>query len=464
MWKRNTVTINPFPETGENMNNNIVLLYPYFRKASRDERLYRPLGLACLASRMRSIGLPVFITDCTFKTFDHSIREIVERDPAIVGIHISVYQSAVAMRFLQKLKERIPGTLFIAGGPMPTICPERYAGKFDVVIRGEADLVLDRFCRDYLALRKRDNYHQVLEFYTYPGIYTIFRSQIIQYAPIHFLSSSLDTLPVPYRKDMDHQRYQDYWMRREGCKPVTIMASRGSPHTFNTAVNPVFGRIYRKRALERVMREIDVLTRDGYGQFRFIDDCFTYDKEHLQALCDMFAAHEGGVDWTCISRPCDISPWLADTIRRAGCSMIVLNLDSVLDETFGVLNRESSIEEGMKALDILHRAGMKTGLSLTFGSSGETAESVERTLSFILSHPSDEISLHMPCLPPNIVRNRYAELRGSIDDEDLDEETVFHYPDAIDSAWLKSRIAETLEKFYTPAHTEHVYLELASIT
>ena len=56
--------------------------------------------------------------DCTFETFDEVIDRIAESRPAIVGISIMVTMSRNAFNLLKELQERLPATLFVAGGPL----------------------------------------------------------------------------------------------------------------------------------------------------------------------------------------------------------------------------------------------------------------------------------------------------------------------------------------------------------
>ncbi len=442
------------------MTNTIVLVHPYFRTGSPDEQLFRPLGLACLASQMKSIGLPVYIEDCTFKTFDDSIRDIVDHDPAIVGIHVAAHLVGDTLRILGELRDRIPGTLFIAGGPMPTVSPERFAREFDVVFRGESDQVLGRFCRDYLALRKRDLYHQVLEFYTYPGVYTVFRSQVMQFAPMHHPTPMLDTLPVPYRKDQEHERYQEHWMRRSGVKPVTMMAARGCPGDYGPGANPVFGRIFRKRSLERILREIDVLARDGYNQFWFVDDNFTFHEEYVRSFCAALSSRETPPDWTCMSRAFGVPPRMADIMRRSGCSRVLLNFDSGSEETLLLLNRKNTIADAVRTINVLNRMGIQIGGSFIVGYPGETESAIEQTLSFALSHPFDQITFNTPFSAPYTGRS----LPVGADEPVSGEGKVFIYSHDIDAEWLRSRIAETQRLFSTSRMTEHFLPDLALTT
>ncbi len=445
------------------MTNSIVLVNPLFRTDDHDQQLFRPLGVAALASQMKSLGLPVYITDCTFKTFDDSVREIVGRDPAIIGLSISIHTDETALLLLRELREQVPGTLFIAGGPMPTVFPERYAEYFDVVFRGEGDLVVPRFCRDYLALRKRDKFHHVLEFYTYPGVYTRFRSQLIQYAPIHYPSPILDTLPIPYRKDMNHGLYQQYWMERSGCRPTTVMAARGCPHENDSGSNPVFGRIHRKRSLDRVVREIDVAERDGYNQIWFVDDFFTFDAEYTRSFCELIAARPRKMQWTCWSWPEGLTPDLVGAMCDSGCVAVNLEIDSGAEETLRLMNRSAGLSDSMRSVEMLAGAGIRVGASFLVGLPGESRELVEKTFAFALSNPFDEVFFNLPFHINGASGHEHEYVLSRNDGGNGQRTRLFMYSPDIDPEWLERRIGETLDQFRNTRELPTVPLEAATI-
>ncbi len=54
-----------------------------------------------------------------------------------------------AFRIAEMVRARLPDSLIVAGGPLPTLYPERYSQPFDAVFRGESDLSFPRFCRDF---------------------------------------------------------------------------------------------------------------------------------------------------------------------------------------------------------------------------------------------------------------------------------------------------------------------------
>ncbi len=68
-------------------------------------------------------------------------------------------------------RDRLPESLLIAGGPLPTLYPSRYASPFDGVFRGEVDLSFPRFCRDYIGQKATRSTLRDLPLEGYDGLF-----------------------------------------------------------------------------------------------------------------------------------------------------------------------------------------------------------------------------------------------------------------------------------------------------
>ena len=131
-------------------DEGVALIYPYFLEEQpvEEEKLFPPLSVAYLSSQLKERSVPVSVHDGTFHSPHEVIRNVAQEVPAIVSIYLMITMVRNGSYLLDSLKKLLPGTLFITGGPLPTLYPERFAGAFDVVFRGEGDLTVARFCDD----------------------------------------------------------------------------------------------------------------------------------------------------------------------------------------------------------------------------------------------------------------------------------------------------------------------------
>jgi Fe-S oxidoreductase len=125
--------------------SRVALVYPYFRTRSATELLFPPLGAASLASQLHALGIETKIFDCTFESFGGIQKKLRAYQPDIVGIYSMVTLSRNTFRIAEMVRTRLSDSLLVAGGPLPTLYPERFGEAFDVVFRGEADLSFPRF-------------------------------------------------------------------------------------------------------------------------------------------------------------------------------------------------------------------------------------------------------------------------------------------------------------------------------
>jgi len=426
--------------------SGVTLVYPYFRSRDPVEKLFPPLGIAYLASQLRDLGIPVTVADCTFETFDAVTDRIAGSRPAIIGISVMVTMSRNAFDLLVELRERLPGTLFVAGGPLPTVNPAMFAEGFDVVFCGEGDLTFPRFCRDYLSAGSTPDL-KLLDPASYPGMYRNREGRVRSVPPVHHPSEILDRLPLPDRSGFDHRQYQETMEKSTGLKQTSLIVTRGCPFSCDFCSKPVWGDLFRKPPLEKVFLEIEELIALGYNSLWIADDCFTLDQEYLTAFCREMIRRDVPVGWTCLSRVDRLTPELVRLMKRAGCIRVYLGLESGSNDTLRLMNKRVTVEQGVLAVHLFSRAGIGTAGFFMVGYPEETIDSIEMTFSLALSLPLDEAWFTIPLpLPGTPLFSRVA---GSAvwDDWEVSNQVKFVYPSAFDERWLARRIGETMEAF-----------------
>jgi len=427
--------------------SGVTLIYPYFRSKDPVEKLFPPLGIAYLASQLKERGITVTVADCTFEVFDGIIDRIAASRPAIIGISIMVTMSRNAFDLLRELRERLPGTLFVAGGPLPTVNPAMFAGKFDMVFCGEGDVTFPRFCQDYLSSGSTPHDLKTWDPAPYPGLYITIHGQVRSSPSIHHPSEILNRLPLPDRSGFDHQQYHAAMEKNGGLRQTTLIVTRGCPFSCDFCSKPVWGDLFRKPPLEKVFREIEEIVSLGYTCLWIADDCFTLDSEYLTAFCHEMIQRGVPVSWTCLSRVDRLTPELVDLMKRAGCIRVYLGLESGSNETLSLMNKRVTVEQGIRAVHLFSQAGIGTAGFFMVGYPGETVESVEKTFALVLSLPLDEAWFTIPLpLPGTPLFARVADLR-KWDDWEVSNQVKFVYPTEFDERWLERRINETTEAF-----------------
>jgi anaerobic magnesium-protoporphyrin IX monomethyl ester cyclase len=423
----------------------VALVYPYFRTHSRYELLFPPLGAASLASQLALLGIPTRILDCTFMTWTQVQGELAAYAPDIVGIYAMVTLDHNALRLAEMVRSILPGSLLVAGGPLPTLYPERYGQVFDAVFRGEADLSFPRFCHDYIGRKLSRHELLVLPLAEYAGLYVERDGVQADNPPIHYSERELNAFPLPCRGDFDHAAYQDAWYQRDGTKTTSIITTLGCPFNCDFCSRPVFGNLFRRRDLELVFAEIEQIRSLGYDNLWIADDNFTLDSAYLRQFCRRIAG--SGMGWSCLSRVTGIDAEVAGLMKASGCRRVYLGLETGNQETLNLMKKQATLAEGQNAAFLFHRAGIEVAAFFIVGYPGETEASIEDTFRMALELPLDYISFNVPYpLPGSQLYRRVVNVDHNRD-WDTENEVTFVYDTEFDVRWLQQRINATMQAF-----------------
>jgi len=192
----------------------------------------------------------------------------------------------------------------------------------------------------------------------------------------------VDDLPPPDLSDFSSDDYQ------LGRKPMTFMiTSRSCPHKCSfCSVHTTFGTNYRRRALAKVLEEIELRYRQGYRVIDFEDDNLTYYKPTFKELCrrliDRFPQREmqfvamNGISYL------SLDDELLELMYRAGFSHLNLALVSSDKTVRETTKRPHTLEAYLRVVNKAHALGFKIVSYQILGLPNESLESMIQTLTF----------------------------------------------------------------------------------
>jgi anaerobic magnesium-protoporphyrin IX monomethyl ester cyclase len=425
--------------------SKVAIVFPYFRTRSPLELLFPPLGAAFLAAQLRKLHLEVKIFDCTFRTWPQVRKALGQYRPDIVGIYCMVTLTRNTFRMVKFVRTELPKSLLVAGGPLPTLYPERFASTFDAVFRGESDLSFPRFCRDSLRRSPSRPGLGDLPLPSYGGLFIRDHGLNVDNPLVHHSEEELAGFPLPDRSDYDHPVYQREWLRRDGTKTTSILTTLGCPYQCDFCSKPVFGNLFRRRDLDLIFKEIEQIRSLGYDSLWIADDNFTLDPSFLDGFCERIAGRK--IAWSCLSRSTGINREIVLRMRQSGCRRVYLGLESGSPATLVRMNKQSTLEDGVRAVHLFHDAGIEVAAFFIVGYPGETVSTIEETFRFALSLPLDYISFNVPFpLPGSSLFNRVSGV-DEAKDWRTESEVTFIYNSEFDPRWLRRRINQTLRTF-----------------
>ena len=208
--------------------------------------------------------------------------------------------------------------------------------------------------------------------------------------------NDLDSIPFPARQLMNNALYT----RPDTGEPMaTIVTGLGCPANCIYCLTPIIsGRTVRKRSVESIYREIEeCYEKYGIRNFFFKADTFTIDEEYAKAVCDRIigSSLHGKIEFTVNSRVKPLSAALLEKLKQAGCFTIAVGFESGNDETLERIKKGTTVEDNLKAAEMIKEAGIPLFGFFMLGFPWETKEMIRDTERLIHKIKPDFIEVHI---------------------------------------------------------------------
>ena len=273
----------------------VCLIYP------RDINLnFFPLGIGYVASSLSQKGHDVTLLDITEDDLP-VLDRLADNRPDIVALSITTPQLKMAAAVLEHVRRIVPGVPLAAGGIHPSYFKETFLDDFniDYVIYGEGEETMCELCD---AIGKTSSYISRVN-----GL--VFRDENgkIVINPPRKLIGDLNIIPFPAREMVNYGTYltppgiiRGLWTERCG----NITTSRGCPGRCTyCGVNYLYGNTYRRRTVDNVLEEIDLLvSRYNIDGLYFMDDTFLMGTQWIEEFAVKFSARKYNLKWSCYGR------------------------------------------------------------------------------------------------------------------------------------------------------------------
>jgi anaerobic magnesium-protoporphyrin IX monomethyl ester cyclase len=366
---------------------NVILAVPKWLT----QRPIQPMGLLYLGASLRKAGHRVSIIDGEVEQIDNATLAgmVASARPDLFGITATTAQANEAFALARAVKALSPGTYIALGGAHAAALTEECLQEceaLDAVSFGEGEVTIVEMM-ERLADRASMEGVDGVAYRDGDGIVV---------NPSRALVDDLDSLPFPAWDLIPMQKYvASTWFPNKVKQYTNIFTSRGCPYgcTFCGA-KTTWTRKFRARSPENVVAEMEeVLARFHIPNFFISDDLFTLNRKRVMAICELILTRELQVTWTCLSRVNTVDAEMLALMKRAGCYLISYGLESGSQKVLDQLDKGTTIEHGVKAVEMTKAAGIKVFGSFMIGSPGETAETVDETIRYIRTLDLDEIGL-----------------------------------------------------------------------
>ncbi|NOZ04873.1 MAG: radical SAM protein [Chloroflexi bacterium] len=333
---------------------------------------YPPQTLAVTAAAVRDAGHTVVIVDAVAggMALPEAVARVDAHHPAQVGVFVSPATWPADRACLQRLHERLPATPLVAFGPATRFMVQdiEATGATRAILLGEPELAFPRLVEALFDAP------QSLCGPLWPA--DLGASGYDEEGRLE----SLDSLPRPA------------WDLLPAYPFYTLQASRGCEEACVYCPYVVAqGRHYRVRDPRRVADEMVWLAeRFRPPRLIFRDPVFARERDRVVALCHALRDRRFAVPWECESRPEHFDAPLLQTMKRAGCRVIKLGLETVAPALLVALKRVPSetavsgyLEHAGRVIHEAQRIGLTVRLFVMVGLPGQTEDSVRETARFV---------------------------------------------------------------------------------
>ena len=170
---------------------------------------------------------------------------------------------------------------------------------------------------------------------------------------------------------------------------VSIATAKSCPYACAFCGFPSRAGDYRYLDVGLVEKQLNKLKDLGIDTITFLDDTFNVPKARFRQLLEMMIRNRYGFHWNSFYRSDQGDDEIIGLMAEAGCEGVFLGTESGSDEILQKMNKTARTRHYSAAIPALRRNGIYMHANFIIGFPGETAETAQQTLDFILRHEPD---------------------------------------------------------------------------
>ncbi len=359
---------------------------------SRKANIMPPLGLAGIAAWLGQKGLEADIVDCyAHPDSDRIIQEYLERErPAFIGFSCTTSSFFDGVRIAKTAKGMLPGIHAVFGGAHVSALKERVlkdCPAVDFVCVGEGEETLLELMETVPV--NPDGVGDI------PGIVHRGKGGVV-FNGYRKTTLDLDDLPFPaYEKLAGYpEAYTLPIFNYPKAPSTSCISSRGCPYACSYCDRSVFRRSFRYNSAEYLYGHLKYLReRFGIRHVNFYDDQFTFNRDRVEALTDLLVEKPLGMTFNCAVRAEHIDPALLGKMKRAGCWMVSLGIETGDERLLSRHRQNADLAMVAEKIREIKKAGIRVKGLLMMGLPGESEASIRRSMDYVFSLPIDDFNL-----------------------------------------------------------------------
>lgn len=345
---------------------------------------FPPLNLMALAAYLRKRGFEPGILDLNFPADIQEFQALGIPDrPVLFGVTATTPEFPEAVRLVSVIRKRFPDVPVVLGGIHVSALREaavREAGA-DFGVYGEGEETLAELVTALAGGGGRSALSRIRGLIQRDGAE-------ISCNPPRDPVDDIDTLPPPAWDLIRTGHYVDapWHILQKQEKTGSILTSRGCPFGCSfCASHTTMGRAFRGRSAGKVVDEIEDLHRTyGIGEFLFIDDNFTFERDRAAAICEEILVRGLEISWRTPNgvRIDTLDDSLVKLMKRSGCYLLGFGIESGDPQILRRAGKGLDLDGVGEAVSMVRSHGISTFGFFILGLPGETMTSALRTIDY----------------------------------------------------------------------------------
>jgi len=351
---------------------------------------YPSLTLATLAGNLiNKHEVKIIDLDLAADFYQILFSEIQSFKPDIIASSATTPDYLTVRDIMRQIKQKYPTVTTIVGGVHVTALPEDAGeeGCFDIVTIGEGDKVIP----ELLTASSKD----------VPGIiYRDAQSGKRISTSKRKLMQDLNTLPYPAWHLFELDKYKHSRLSARKNPVGLIETSRGCAFQCNFCNKLVFGSEHRTKEPKRVVDELEYMLKCGFKEIHFIDDSFTQNINRAKEVCVEILNRNLRFPWSLFNgvRADMVDFEFFKLAKKAGCWQVGFGLETGDQQVMDKIDKKITISQTENAVRLAKKADLNTFGFFILGLTGETEESMKKTINFSKKLPLDVAKFDI-CIP-----------------------------------------------------------------
>jgi len=344
-----------------------------------------PQGMAYIAAVLENEGCEVVIynQDVHHYSEEHLTEYLNLNKFDAVGVSViaGYYQYRKLIKISEAINRSKNRPYYILGGHGPAPCPDHFFDitNADAIVIGEGEETIVELLGS--VFNKSVPLHKV------NGIaYRDITGNTVE-TKRRVLIKDLDSIPFPSFHLFPVEHYRLLRMPHVASSDFVMPVLSGRGCTFRCNFCFRLDKGFRGRSNESIVEEIKLLKRDyGITYIAFSDELLMISKERTISLCKAFIKEKLNIKWDCNGRLNYATPEVLNLMKKAGCVFINYGIESMDDDVLKRMKKGLRVRQVYKGIEATLEAGISPGFNIIFGHIGDTKETLQKGVDFLLRY------------------------------------------------------------------------------